>query len=143
MSVKYLYLVTVAAIMGCGPAPAATSGTLPPGVLPRRPNILTLDEIVAAHADATNAYDAIARLRPNWLASHGITTTLGGGGGTEYATVFVDGQAYGNIDSLKNIPAYHINGIHYYNITEAGAKFGIRGGSSGVIEVTMDLPSRS
>jgi len=143
MSVKYFYLVTVAAIMGCGPAPAATSGTLPPGVLPRRPNILTLDEIVAAHADATNAYDAIARLRPNWLASHGVTTTLAGGGGTEYATVYVDGQPYGDITSLRNIPAYHVSEFRYYNITEAGAKFGLRGGSSGVIDVIMNLQSRS
>lgn len=144
MSVKHLYLVAVAAIMGCASSSSSvTPGTLPPGALPRKPNIITSDEIVAAHADATNAYDAIARLRPNWLVSHGVTTAMAGGGGTEYATVFVDGQAYGDLNSLRNIPAYHVSGIHYYNITEAGAKFGLRGGSSGVIEVITDIPSRS
>jgi hypothetical protein len=142
MSVKYFYLAAVAAILGCGPA-AVTSGTLPPGAVPRAANHLTSDEIVASHADATNAYDAIARLRPNWLVSHGVTTGQAGGGGTEYATVFVDGQAFGNLDMLRSIPAYHVSGIHYYNITEAGAKFGLRAGSSGVIEVMTNVPSRS
>jgi hypothetical protein len=142
MSVKYLYPVALAAIMACA-APAPTSGALPPGVLPRRPNILTLDEMAAAHADGTTAYDAIARLRPNWLAAHGLTSTLGGGGGTEFAIVFVDGQQYGDLTSLRTIPAYHVGEFRYYNITEAGAKFGLRGGSSGVIEVITNPQSRS
>jgi hypothetical protein len=142
MSVKHLYPLVLAAIMGCA-APAPKPGDLPPGVLPRRPNILTLDEMAAAHADAANAYDAIARLRPNWLAAHGLTSTLGGGGGTEFAIVFVDGQHFGDLNSLRTIPAYQISNIHYYNITEAGAKFGLRGGSSGVIEVITNLSSRS
>jgi hypothetical protein len=139
MSVKHLYPVAVAAIMACAGAPASTSGTLPVGVLPRRPNILTLDEMAAAHADVATAYDAIARLRPNWLAGHGLTSTLGGGGGTEFAIVFVDGQSFGDLNSLRTIPAYEVSGFRYYNITEAGAKFGLRGGSSGVIEVITTL----
>jgi len=139
MSVKHLYPVAVAAIMACAGAPASTSGTLPVGVLPRRPNILTLDEMAAAHADVATAYDAIARLRPNWLAAPGLTSTLGGGGGTEFAIVFVDGQSFGDLNSLRTIPAYQVSGFRYYNITEAGAKFGLRGGSSGVIEVITNL----
>ncbi|HEV2017337.1 MAG TPA: hypothetical protein VGQ98_03405, partial [Gemmatimonadaceae bacterium] len=66
-----------------------------------------------------------------------------GGAGTEHATVFVDGQAYGDINSLRTIPTYHVSDVRYYNITEAGARFGIKGGSGGVIEVTMNLPSKS
>ena len=85
----------------------------------------------------------MARLRPNWLASHGVTSALSGGAGTEHANVFIDGQSYGDINSLRNIPAYHVRDIRYYNITEAGARFGIKGGASGVIEVTMNLPSGS
>jgi hypothetical protein len=141
MSAKHLYPVAVAAIMGCAAA-SGTSGTLNPPAAARKANVLTFDEIAAAHADVTTAYDAIARLRPNWLASHGVTSTIAGGTDTEYATVFVDGQAYGDLNSLRNIPAYHVGNIHYYNITEAGAKYGLRGGSSGVIEVIMSLQSR-
>ena len=140
MSVKHLYLVAVMAGMGCA-ASSATSGTSYPTAA-RKANVLRFDEIAAAHADITTAYDAIARLRPNWLASHGVTSTTAGGTDTQYATVFVDGQAYGDIESLRNIPVYHVGEFRYYNITEAGAKYGLRGGSSGVIEVTMNLQSR-
>jgi hypothetical protein len=142
MSVKHLYPVAVAAIMACAGAPASTSGTLPVGVLPRRPNILTLDEMAAAHADVATAYDAIARLRPNWLAPHGITSGQSNGAGTEYAIVFYDGQQFGDLNSLRNIPAYQVGGIRYYDVTQAGGRFGIRGGSSGVIEVTSKSPGR-
>lgn len=140
MSLKHLYLVAVIASMGCA-ASSATSGTSHP-TGSRKANILTFDEIAAAHADVTTAYDAVSRLRPNWVASHGVTSTIAGGTDTEYATVFVDGQAYGDINSLRNIPVYHVGEFRYYNITEAGAKYGLRGGSSGVIEVIMSLQSR-
>jgi hypothetical protein len=137
MSVKHLCIVGVAVVMGC-----ATSGTS--GTSPRRAsNILSSTEIVAAHADVNTAYDAVARLRPNWLAAHGVTSGQSNGAGTEYAIVFLDGQQYGDLNSLRNIPAFQVNSIRYYNITEAGGRFGIRGGSSGVIEVTTNIQSRS
>ncbi|MEA2764477.1 MAG: hypothetical protein QOK07_881 [Gemmatimonadaceae bacterium] len=141
MSVKHLYVMAVAAVMGCA---AAGSGprTIDTGV-PRKSNVLTLEEVSAAHADVATAYDAVARLRPNWLASHGVTTTVANGGGTEYATVYVDGQPFGDLTTLRNIPAYHVSEYRYYNITEAGAKFGLRGGNSGVIDVITNLQSRS
>ena len=140
MSVKHLYLLAVLASMGCA-ASSGTSGTSYP-VSSRKANTLRFDEISAAHADVMTAYDALARLRPNWLASHGVTSTTAGGTDTEYATIFVDGHAYGDIQSLRNIPAYQVSEFRYYGITEAGAKYGLRGGSSGVIEVTTNLQSR-
>jgi hypothetical protein len=140
MSVKHLYLMAVMASMGCA-ASSGTSGSSNP-TSSHKANVLTFDEVATAHADVTTAYDAVARLRPNWLASHGVTSTIGGGTDTEYATVFVDGQPYGGIESLRNIPVYHVGEFRYYNITEAGAKYGLRGGSSGVIEVTTNLQSR-
>ena len=122
MSVRHLYLIAVAAILGCAPA-GGTPGT---STAPRRSNVLTDEEIVAVRADITNVYDAVARLRPNWLAPHG---SMG------YAMVFVDGQQYGDLNSLRNIQAYHVADIRYYNSAEAGGKFGLRGGTGGVIEI--------
>ena len=142
MSVKHLYLVAVAAIIGCAPA-SGTSGTSRTAAVPRKGNLLTAEEIAAAHADVTTAYDAVARLRPNWLAGHGVTSAVSNGAGTEFALVFVDGQQYGDLSSLRSIAAYQVGEMRYYNVTEAGARFGIRGGSSGVIEVTMESPSPS
>jgi hypothetical protein len=141
MSLKHLYVAAAAGVLAC-----ASGGndpeTLGNGPIRGKANLLTLVEMSAAHADVATAYDAIARLRPNWLASHGATSTVSHGG-TEYATVFVDGQPYGDLASLRNIPAYQVREMQYYDITQAGAKFGIRGGSSGVIEVVTNLKSTS
>ena len=134
MSVKHLYLVAVVAGLGCASSAGNKTGSLP------RSNFLTAEEIASHHADINTAYDAIARLRPNWLAPHGITSGVDNGAGTEYALVFVDGQRYGDINTLRGIPAYHVGNLRYYNVTEAGARFGIHGGSSGAIEVTLLAP---
>ena len=134
MSVKHLYLVAVVAVLGCASSAGNKTGSLP------RSNFLTAEEIASHHADINTAYDAIARLRPNWLAPHGITSGVDNGAGTEYALVFVDGQRYGDINTLRGSPAYHVGNLRYYNVTEAGARFGIHGGSSGAIEVTLLAP---
>jgi hypothetical protein len=131
MSIKPFYPVAVAVVFGCAsggvPDPTITTNT-------RTTNVLSAEEIAAAHADNTNLYDAVARLRPNWLAPHGVTSA---GAGTEYALVYVDGQNYGDLTTLRSIPAHLIRAVRYYDITQAGARFGIRGGASGVIEVMM------
>ena len=139
MSVKHLYLVAVAVVFGCASA-GSTSDTTSTAGVPRRGNLLTADEIAYAHADVTTAYDAIARLRPNWMAAHGVTSSVANGAGTEFALVYVDGQRYGDLNSLRSIPAYHVGELRYYDVTQAGARFGLYGGSSGVIEVTTKIP---
>ena len=140
MSRHPLMLLAAALLVGCGPShvpdPTITTNT-------RKAGVLSAEEIENAHADATTAYDAIARLRPNWLAAHGVTSAQSGGLTTEYAVVFVDGQRYGDVSSLRQIPAFHVGAIRYYDVTEAGAHFGIRAGAGGVIEVSMKVPGRS
>jgi hypothetical protein len=126
----HLYLVVALAIVAC--APAGTSGASDPT---RRSSIvLGAEEIRAANVDAGNAYEAISRLRPNWLArtsrSYDPSTIEG-------AVVFVDGQQYGELDSLRSLAASQIAGIRYYSPAEAGGRFGLQGGLSGVIEVSM------
>jgi hypothetical protein len=135
MSIKHLCLIAVAAILGC--AGSGTSGTPGSAAVPRRGNLLTGEEIVAAKADVGNAYDAIARLRGNWLSSRGAGSF--NTEGVDFAVVFVDGQRYGELLSLRNIPAYHVAEVRYYNPAEAGGIFGIQGGTAGVIDVKMHL----
>jgi hypothetical protein len=137
MSVKHLFLVAVAAIMACAPA-RGTSGTSGAAAAPRKADFLTAEEIVGANADVATVYDALSRLRPNWLAAHGTTSFNPAGNG--FAFVFVDGQRYGDINSLRKIEAYHVADIRYYDVTQAGARFGVRGGPGGVIEVRMKSP---
>jgi hypothetical protein len=124
MSVKRLCLLAVAFIVACSTA-NSTSGTSS-AAAPRRTDVLTADQIVEAHADLVSAYDAMARLRPNWLIRHG----------SDFATVFVDGQQYGTVTSLRNIQAFQIARARYYDSTQAGGVYGVKGGTGGVIEVT-------
>jgi hypothetical protein len=133
MSVKRLYLAAVAAIIGCAAGNSASS--VDPAVRPRNANFLGSTEIITAHADLGTAYDAIARLRPNWLASHGVSTFEGRG--TELAVVFVNGQQFGGLTSLRNIPAYQIGDVRYYDVTEAGARYGIKAGTGGAIDIRL------
>ena len=138
MRLRHLHhLAVFAAIIAC-----ASSGTPDTGAAPRKGNILTANEMSTAHADVATVYDAVARLRPNWLASHGVTSTIASGAGTDRAAVFVDGQSYGDTNSLRNIQAYQVDEIRYYNVTEAGARFGIRAGSGGAIEIRMKTAQR-
>ena len=140
MSSHPLILLAAALLVGCGPTrvpdPSITANT-------RKTGVLSADEIETAHADATNAYDAIARLRPNWLLPHGVTSGQQNGAGTEYALVYLDGQLYGDLNSLRAISAFHVGSVRYYDVTQAGARFGIRAGSSGVIEVTTKVPGQT
>ena len=127
MSVRQLYLIGVAAILGCAANPSEKG-------IPRSPStFLTANDMVAAKADNGTAYEAIQRLRPNWLAARGPMSSSVES--SQYATVFLDGQQFGGIDALRRIPAYHVASMQYHDIPQAGARFGIRGGMGGVIEV--------
>jgi hypothetical protein len=139
MTIKPFYPLAVAIVLACAsggvPDPTITANT-------RKNSILSAEEIAAAHADNSTLYDAIARLRPNWLAPHGITSGQNNGAGTEYAVVYLDGQSYGDLNTLRGIPAYQAGAIQYYDITQAGGRFGIRAGSSGVIDVMIKSAKR-
>jgi hypothetical protein len=134
MSVKYLYLFAAVGLIGCASAP-------PRGEIKYRSNELTAAEITAAHADVLSVFDAVQRLRPNWLGSHGATSTSNAQS-ANVAAAFVDGQLAGDISALRNIQAFQVGAIRYYNVTEAGARFGIRAGTSGAIEVIMRSPTQ-
>ena len=131
MSIKHLYPIALAVILGCATTNAPSESHA------KTTNFLTAQEIIGANADVNTAYDAIARLRPNWLAPRGAMSS--NTEATGYATVYLDGQLYGGIEMLKSIAAYHVADIRYYDITQAGARFGVRAGTSGAIEVRTNL----
>ena len=136
MLIRYLYLIAGAAILGCAPA-SGTPGTSGTGAVRSNNKLLTAEEIASAHADVGTAYDAVSRLRPRWLSTHGVSSYNTQGAATESAIVFVDGQHYGDINSLRNIEAFHVADIRYYDATESALKFGLQGGTNGVIEVSI------
>jgi hypothetical protein len=122
------------AVMACASTPSRSDGTPL-----RKGSTLSAEEVASAHADVNSIYDAIARLRPNWLAPRGTMSTTSG---SNYAEVFVDDQLVGDINSLRNIQAFQVGDVRYYDVSQAGARFGIRAGTNGAIEVIMKAPRR-
>ena len=135
MSRKLFYLVGMVGVIACASTPSRQDGSVPA----RMGSVLTAEEMVNAHADVGNMYDAVARLRPNWLAPRG---TMSSTSGSNYAQVFVDDQAVGDINALRAINAYQVGDVRYYDGSQAGARFGIRAGTNGAIEVIMKAPGR-
>ena len=118
-------ILIVAAAMACAPAASTTST----GVR-RQANVITQPEVQASFE--SNAYDVISKLRPMFLKTRGRSTVQGQT--QEYASVFLDDQFYGDLNSLKNIAATQIQEIRYYPGTEVAMKFGMQYGA-GVIAV--------
>ena len=131
MSVKLFCLLAVAATIGCASGPRNSP------VSPRMARILNSEEVFDAKADQGSAYDALARLRPNWLAVHGVSSF--DARDAEYAEVYIDGQHHGNLETLRSIPASDVRAYKYYDVTEAGATFGLRAGTGGVIALTLKV----
>lgn len=137
MSRKFFYLLGAVAVIGCASTPSRPEGATPL----RKGSVLSAEEMASAHADNNTIYDAIARLRPNWLAPRG--TMSSGQSGSNYPQVFVDDQLVGDITSLRNINAYQVGDVRYYDVSQAGARFGLRAGTNGAIEVMMKAPGRT
>lgn len=93
-------------------------------------NRITRAQIEAT--DARNAYQAIERLRPNWLTSRGPTSvtdptpTVPG--------VFRDGSHVGGLTYLEQVHVAEIGELRYWPPGEAAARFGM-GYPRGVIEI--------
>jgi len=93
---------------------------------------ITEDEIVGSHA--TNAYEAVSRLRgATFLAVRGKNSVDPREPPPEIH-VYVDGLGYGGVNALRNIPASQVAMIRFYRGFEAETKFG-NGNVAGVIEV--------
>lgn len=87
----------------------------------RDPNYIHADEVKLS--EASNAYDLIRRLRPNWLRGRGTKSLKSPE--KSYPIVYVDEQRHGDIDSLRNIPVEHILEIQFLNASDAAFQFGL------------------
>ena len=111
--------------LACAPPATAHSG--------REANVITKEEI--ASVQAANLYDAVSRLRPNFLHYRGVSTLRGAD--TGYPKVYLDRNLLGDINSLKTLTPNGIREIRYYNGAEASSKFGLDN-VSGAIEIVSD-----
>jgi hypothetical protein len=93
-------------------------------------NVLTRVEIEDSHANS--AWDAIVKLRANFLTSRGANSLLLKV--NKEPTVFLDDVEFGDLGTLKNIPASTVAEIRFIEGWNAETKFG-PGHAAGVIDV--------
>ncbi len=67
---------------------------------------------------ATNAFDLIKQLRPQWLLGRG-TTSMRSSVEQSYPVVYADGALHGDINSLRTISVNHITEIKFLNPRDA------------------------
>lgn len=93
--------------------------------------LITQDEIVASRA--TNALEAVQKLRGNFLSNRGATSVRGTP--SSYPSVYIDEQYLGSIGMLQTVPAAQIATIRLYRAWEATTRYGTNN-MGGVIAIT-------
>jgi hypothetical protein len=95
-------------------------------------NVIGEDDIAALHA--SSAYDVVVRTHAEYLHSRGRETIPDPRIPPIPAHVYVDDTYYGDISTLKVIPASQVAELRFYEGYEAQYKFG-SGHMGGVIQV--------
>lgn len=114
-------LSVAAACGGSGGAPAGAAAPSPTQQAPRREaNVISRAEIDQA-TWASNAFDLVQRLRPNYMRATGTT---GVSGAARTPMVRLNDQDMGDFGALRQITLNSVQEIRYYSATEATAKFG-------------------
>lgn len=93
---------------------------------------ITADEL--ATIDVQNALDAVRRLRPNFLQTHGGATSSITQGSQD-VVVYVDQTRMGGPSALAQIPINDVKEIQYLNGTDATQRFGTGHGSGAIIVI--------
>jgi hypothetical protein len=122
----------VACASGAG-SPRENAGTSTTSAPQRSRTQITAAEIRATNA--TTLYEVVERLHPEWLSSRG-PKTLGGGTGQmpTGVQVYIDTQAAGTVDVLRQFPLTSAALMKYYSAADAQTRFGL-GNLNGVIQI--------
>jgi hypothetical protein len=129
---RLAHLAAAGALLACasgGSGPGSTSG-------PQR----SRTQITAAEIKATNAttlYEVVERLHPEWLSSRGPKTLGGATGQIDTGVqVYIDTQAAGTVDVLRQFPITSAALMKYYSAADAQTRFGL-GNLNGVIQIVQ------
>ena len=137
---RQICVVTLAlsAIGAAGCASSKSAEQPAQGVSPTRRNssVIRADEL--ATAQMANVYDALQRLRPQWLKT---STNRGAGKGGGYQSselaVYLETTRYGDIFVLKQMSTTDVKSVQYLSSSEATTRFGT-GNTGGAIVVSMN-----
>ena len=115
-------------VLACAQATHTTAGTAPA----QSRHVLLGDEIQAA--SVATAYQAVARLRPEWLHRRGQMSIRDPSAGA--VVVYLDGLREGGANALEGIAAETVLAMEYLNGSEATTRFGT-GHAGGAILVRL------
>ena len=119
-----LLLAAIPTLGGCSHATAQ-------GATPGSSNVLTQEQLAATNS--ANLYDAIAKLRPDWLTRRGPTSLSDPTPAS--VSVFMNGTLLGKVDYLAQMRVLDATAVRYWEAATASVRFGM-GHPRGVIEIT-------
>lgn len=99
----------------------------------RNPDLITLQEIEAAHEGMRTAADLVKNLRSNWLSFRGPTSV---NSTTPSAQVYVDGVHRGGAPALAEVPRGSIREIRHLRGTDATQRFGLNHENGAILVLT-------
>lgn len=119
------WLFPIALSTGCASATTQT------GANREARNLLTQEQLNATNT--TNLYEAIEKLRPDWLTSRGPTSVTNAA--PAVPSVYMNGTMLGRADYLREMRVLDVTEVRYWEAGPASARFGM-GHPRGVIELT-------
>ena len=112
---------------------AAACGMPPPGGSGRASrNVITAAQML--EVNASDVFDAVQKLEPDWLTSRGTVSMTDGS--PAVASVFLSGSQMGTVEYLRTLRPDDVDEVRYYEAGEASARFGM-GHPRGVIDVIV------
>lgn len=127
------------AALACASGSSSSEGSSPSGsssttsAVPRRPDVITAEELAGPSVVDGSALDAVRRLRPNFLMTRGTTSMQNPTAGNVH--VSVDGGPLQTVDFLSRLQAREVAEIRYLSPSDAAERFGVATESGGVIVV--------
>ncbi len=137
LSRKILILLVVSLVGGC-----ASSGAARAGKTITSRDVLTREQIDRVRA--TNAYEAVERLRSNWMRVPPTQMPSQGGAPQVQQNpvlVYLDGYRLGDVGTLRGIEIAAVQYIRYYPPAEASARWGFNHGGGVIYVSTRPLES--
>jgi hypothetical protein len=134
---RRLIIVTLAGVAAACAGPAGSASTSPR----HDSTVITAEDMT--RVQATNLYDVVHRLHPEWLNQR-TAATVGSLDTRAPAQpidvqVFLDSQHIGTSETLKQLVVSTTSSLKYYSAAEAQTRFGA-GNLNGVIQVIMTRP---
>lgn len=128
-----LVLTVAVVVMGATVGCATTEG---PTASSQRDRV-TGEEL--ATTNASTVYEALERLRPDWLSGRGAVSMTDESGSqgdpaTARPNVYMSGMRMGGLDYLRQVYVQDVELLRFWQPGEASARFGM-GNPRGVIEV--------